>query len=200
MPRLPTFQIALSGGADVGLNFGWRFREKLTGIWKHDTALANVPPEAIAEWEKDGQAVHLMPYAINGQPSTFTFRALTGFETRAVFGGGMNSAQWYYEACRIGVRFKDAPEEALSPEGHKVPCVSKGADGIFRLSPQFIDGTCDDEFINMYGALIMGASLPTEAEKKALSPQSGPSPSSAPANPVAAAGTVAPTEPAGQAA
>src|SRR6185436_18724093 len=94
----------------MGLDFGWRVDDTRETIWKGDSALRNVPAGVLADWERDGDASHLRPYASAGKPTVFTFRSLTLEENRFVLGATIDGELdgWLRRVLfcfRIGVAF-----------------------------------------------------------------------------------------------
>lgn len=169
----------------MALRFGWRANDKRETIWLGDPALKDVPDSSSEDWRKDGDASHLRNFATAGQPTVFTFRALSFTEAEYVNGiydQTMPSIHLMFAACfRIAVRFTGAPEtytiESTGQTGLKT---------IERVSgiPMLAEGFCQNlrfeypGMVEFYGNLILNASRPTEPEKKASSPPPTPTPSS----------------------
>jgi len=170
----------------MGLDFGFKVNDKREGAWIGDPAFANVPESARADWEKDGAAVHLLPYAINGKPTVFEWRALDVYEARhmkRLFADwGPGSMQLLTLECfALGVRFPDVQEDGPAQSGVPLKKMTRDAQGFARLSREFL-GQLDQRYpglIDAYGVLIFNATVPSEQEKKASSPPSTETPSSA---------------------
>lgn len=171
----------------MALRFGWRASDKRETIWREDPALRNVPEGVIEDWRKDGDASHLRPFATGGQPTVFTFRALSFMEAQYVDGLNTDASiagvmlQWAI-CFRLAVRFPDAPET------YKVESTGQqGLRSIERVAgmQMLSEGVCNFlrfEYPGMtefYGMLIRQASVPSEPEKKASSPPPILTPSSA---------------------
>lgn len=184
----------------MALSFGWRANDTRESIWREDTALQNVSAAALEDWKVDGDASHLRKFATNGKPTIITYRALNPDESRvamALFFNSSNALESYSRATlicfRIGVDFKDAPATIKVNEGYETvehDRVVKDK-GLRMLSLEFV---ADLEakypgIVSFYGGLIYRATYPDETEKKASSPPSMPTPSSA------AESTTAITEP-----
>jgi hypothetical protein len=161
------------------LRLGWRASEKRDTIWIGDPALENVPESAREDWQKDGDAVHLRPYATAGQPEGISFRSLTFTEAQYIKGMYDSatpgpSFELVVSFCfRLAVRFKDAAESYTVE--------STGAGGLRTIErvagfAVLAEGFCNNlrfeypGMVEFYGALIWTASMPTEPEKKASSP------------------------------
>ena len=170
----------------MGLNFGFRPHEQRESIWREDDALDSVPEAALSQWKVDGDASHLRPYATKGTPAKVTFRTLTSDEHLMVttrYYGAANNLESYLRMTllcfRLAVDFPDAPTEITDARGVKIQRVVKEY-GSTLLSDDFVrhiehayPGICA-----FYGGLVLGASLPTAAEKKASSQSPTPPPSS----------------------
>lgn len=170
----------------MGLDFGWRVNDKHETVWKGDGALLDVPAGALADWEKDGEAVHLLPFAKNGQAEVFTFRALNLDEKRLMQGLYDEETSGYARmvlACfRIGVEFPGASEEyKRESTGQTGFRLWDRVKGIRMLSEPFV-AALEARYpgiVEFYGKLIFSATFPSEPEKKASSPQSTRTQSSA---------------------
>jgi len=188
----------------MALRFGYRAGEKRDTIWIGDAALENVPQSAREDWQKDGDAVHLRNYATAGQPTTFTFRALTFTEAqyvRGMYDSASPGPSWelVVSMCfRMAVRFRDAPESfTLEPTGVTGLRSTERVAGMTVLSEGFANHMrCEyPGMVEFYGALIFAASQPSEPEKKASSPPPTLPPSSEVASSTAVtAATGAPAE------
>ncbi len=168
----------------MGLNFGWKPSDVRESIWQGDDSLANVPEAALVSWRVDGDASHLKPYATNGAPSKITFRTLTADELMMVqtryFGAErVESYTRMVLLCfRIAVDFPDAPTETTDARGVKVTRVAKES-GVVMMTDGFIRHI-EESYPGIgffYGNLVLQASMPTAAEKKASSQPSTPPPS-----------------------
>ena len=165
----------------MALDFGYRVNDERDGIWIGDPALMAVPESAVTDWEKDGIAAHLLPYAKNGQPSILKFRALNFREDRYVrrhFGMGVGGALIAAECFALAVRFPDMQEVATARNGTKVSTMERRGD-FTVLSDAFLQHL-DEKLpglINFFGNLIFEATYPSLAEKKASSPPSTETPS-----------------------
>ncbi len=192
----------------MALSFGWRANDTRESIWRDDTALQNVSAAALEDWQTDGDASHRRKFATAGQPTIVTFRALTPDESRvamAMFFGSNNALESYTRATlicfRIGVDFKGAPDKIRYNyrDEHGTP-VEGEADRIIKekslrmLASEFVADleTRYPGIVGFYGGLIYRATYPDEVEKKASSPQSMQTPSSA-AEPQPTAATTAPS-------
>jgi hypothetical protein len=172
----------------MGLNFGWKAHDTRESIWSGDPALVDVPEVALEEWVKDGEARHLLPYAKAGQPSIIEFRALSIDESqhlelyRTGLGSGEESfARFLLMAFRMGVRFKDAPERGYRDHKGQEHAMLVRERGIAMLAEGFCD-YIEREYpgiIGFYGVKVYFATRPSEPEKKASSPLSTQTPSSA---------------------
>jgi hypothetical protein len=181
----------------MALSFGWRANDVRESIWRDDDALTNVPAAALEAWKEDGDASHLRPYALGGQPTVITFRTLNPDESRiaqAYFYQGDNALESYTRATlicfRIGVDFAGAPDGIGTPDGTIHPRIVKDR-GTRMLALEFVAAMEAQHpgIVSFYGGLIYKATWPTEVEKKASSPPSTLTPSSA------AVSTTAITEP-----
>lgn len=185
----------------MALSFGWKLNEKRYGIWKGDPALGTVPPEVLESWERDGQAAHLEPYAINGKAEVIEFRSLRIDETRGLLKPTTTVGQAYLDCFRLGVRFPRAQESWRAADGTTARVVTRDESGFPKLSLGFVEAleASYPGIVDFYGELIFAASFPSEPEKKASSPPSTPKLSLV-AETTGAAGTAAPSAPAGPAA
>jgi len=189
----------------MGLDFGWRVNDKHETVWKGDAALVDVPAGVLDDWQRDGGAVHLLPYAKNGQPEVFTFRALNIDEKRLLQGLYDEESSGYARmilACfRIGVEFPGASEEyKRESTGQSGFRLWERVRGVRMLSEPFV-AALEAKYpgmVEFYGSLIFNATFPSEPEKKASSPQSTKTPSSAAGTSMA--GTVDHAKPEGAAA
>lgn len=181
----------------MALSFGWKANDVRESIWRDDDALANVPAAAMEAWKEDGDASHLRPYALHGQPTLISFRTLNPDESRiaqAYFYQGDNALESYTRATlicfRIGVDFVGAPDEIATPDGSRHARIVKER-GVRMLAHEFVSAmeTAQPGIVSFYGGLIYKATWPTETEKKASSPPYTLTPSSA------AVSTTAITEP-----
>lgn len=166
----------------MALDLGWFQDDVRDTIWKGDPALGEVPPDVIKAWEEDGAASHLLPYAKPGQePTVFTFRALT-LREKAHVDSKWISGIWsvFTEAFLIGVEFKKASDPDRMPSGAFAERTVR-ENGIRMLNEKFAQGLeqRNPGIVRFYGQLICGGTFLTEAEKKALSPSSTTTPSSA---------------------
>jgi hypothetical protein len=163
----------------MGMEFGWRVNDTRDTVWRGDSALANVPPGALEDWKKDGDASHLLPYATIGKAEVFTFRALNLEESRWVT--GMNPASdlsgllRQVLACfRIGVSFPGAPDTyARESTGQQGLSKTERNQGLRMLALPFVQAL-EEKYpgiTGFYGGLIFNATFPSEDEKKASSPQ-----------------------------
>lgn len=193
----------------MALQIGWRANELRESIWIGDPALGEVPDAALEAWRLDGDASHLEPYATNGEPTTILFRALTlseqayvrtpmyGNESQGEKMAGLERA--IILCFRIGCSFKGAGDSAGTDPGtgakRKLIVNEKG---IWMLSEAVINdvGKAFPGLIEFYGNLVFAASFLSEIEKKASSPPSTQTPSSAEAS---TAATTEPSPPAGAA-
>jgi hypothetical protein len=162
----------------MGLDFGWRANDTRDTIWREDTSLVNVPSGALSDWNRDGDASHLLPYAKNGKPEVFTFRALSLDESRYVLGILMDGAATSWPRAllycfRIAVDFPQAPEKFTDSSG-KDNGRSTRVHGIRMLADPFCFAleVKYPGIIAFYGQLIYAATFPSEAEKKASLPPS----------------------------
>jgi hypothetical protein len=170
----------------MALSFGWRENDARESIWIGDPALGPIPPQAEAGWREDGDASWLEPHLIGGQPTRINFRNLTPDESRAVQGyfmESLGSIDGYMRAVlmcfRIAVSFEGMPDVMRDSSGVDHPVIVKER-GIRMLGNGFVEKLNRDYpgMIDFYGGLILRASLPTDAEKKASSQPSTPTPSS----------------------
>lgn len=168
----------------MGLTLGWRPKVSYDGAWPEDPAFKDVPPEVLAEWAKDGQALHLMPYAKNGEPTVFQWRALDGDARRFArsFLDGEGTVSRMFAVCfRLGAEFKAGDGEDFRvelPSGEVATGMQRTVkEGHLRmLAKEFVDAL-DINYpglVDFYGALIWQASVPSVQEKKASSPPSTP--------------------------
>lgn len=171
----------------MAFKIGWKPNDVRESIWMNDPALKNVPATAIDAWLEDGGAEHLRPYCLNGQPTIIQFRNLTSDElmvARAPYAGAANSIEAWTRACmlafRIGGSFVGMESEIGTPDGGRHPATVRER-GVRMLADEIIrsiESNPETRGIPMhYGALILMASQPTDAEKKASSPPSTPTPS-----------------------
>ncbi len=170
----------------MALSFGWRSNDIRESIWKGDPALKNVTPAALEAWEEDGDASHLEMFETKGDPATrITFRNLTPDETRIAQGYFVDASSFegYMRAIlvcfRIAVGFPDTPE-VRTQDGVKRGYVVREK-GIRMLANEFVS-ELENKYpgmVGFYGTLVLNASFATELEKKASSPQSTQTPSSA---------------------
>ncbi len=163
----------------MGLSFGWKSNDTRESIWKDDNSLVNVPESALVSWRVDGDASHLRPFATNGQASKITFRTLNSDEYLAVttrhYGAGSieSYSRMTLLGFRIAVDFPDAPNEFTDARGVRQLRVVKEqgtamlSDGFVRHIEETYPG-----IVLFYGNLVLQASMPTPAEKKASSPPS----------------------------
>ncbi len=171
----------------MALSLGWRANEIRESIWKGDPALEGVTAAALSAWEEDGDAGHLEPFVKHGQPTRLEFRNLNGDEIRYVRGPGFEASSiggavdriWRL-AFRIGINIVGMPVSIRDPEGIEHHTIVR-QEGIRMLA-----GGLTDELertypgiVDFYGAMIFGASVPSDKEKKASSPPSTQTPSSA---------------------
>jgi hypothetical protein len=170
----------------MGLRFGWRATEVRESIWREDEALGEIPAAAMASWREDGDASWLRPFCTKGQPQIINFRNLTPDETRVMqsYWVDPNNALEGYARCllmafRIGVDFP-GKELQKTAEGTAFSIIVKER-GLRMLAEPFVAQIGRDypAMISFYGKLIYDASVATETEKKASSPLSTPTPSSA---------------------
>ena len=172
----------------MGLGFGYKKRERRWSIWKNDPALEAVSEEALTAWRKDGDASHLRPFVKPGQtPSEIIFRSLTTDQkarvqllleqrrddTTEAF------AACYHLAFRLGVELPAVPSQIPDADGVLHDKMTNER-GLALLAEEVLDWY-DDSWPGLtlfYGALIFWASFASDAEKKALSLPSTPTPSS----------------------
>lgn len=189
----------------MSLSFGWRANDTRESIWREDTALQNVSAAALEDWKADGDASHLRKYATAGKPSLITFRGLTPDEARMASARMADPSSpiesWgrgLLMCFRIGVDFPDAPSTIRynykDADGNHQEGAAKRVvleRGIRMLASEFVAQLEHDYkgIVAFYGKLIYEATYPSEVEKKASSPQSMQTPSSA------AESTTATTEP-----
>lgn len=189
----------------MGLRFGWIKGQVIDSVWKEDTALIETKPDgtkvtrcsaaALAAWEEDMDASHLLPFAV-GTPTTIRVRNLNADEltmANACYYDCANAyegaARAWLMAFRIAVDFEgvtDASEES----GAKHGIVTKER-GVRMLALPFVQALMEQYagIVAFYGSRILNASQASDAEKKASSPPSTPTPSKAEES------TVATTEP-----
>ena len=189
----------------MGLKFGWRARVSRESIWRGDEALhkpscrllatrgadcdcGNVPAAALASWHGDPDASHLRAYATHGQPQIIRWRTLTAEEIvmcEAFYQDATNSFEagmraWLL-AFRLAVNFpgkEDQRDEEDQSVKHSIVENEKGRD---MLAEEFVKALMEEYpgIVAFYGSRIINASRPTAAEKKASSPPSTSTPSSA---------------------
>lgn len=171
----------------MAISFGWKANDVRESIWRDDDALTNVPGAALEAWKEDGDASHLRPYALHGQPTLISFRTLNPDESRiaqAYFYQGDNALESYTRATlicfRIGVDFIGAPDMVGTTDGVLHHRIVKER-GVRMLAQEFVSAmeTSQPGIVSFYGGLIYRATWPTETEKKASSPPSTQTPSSA---------------------
>lgn len=177
----------------MGLRFGWRVTEVRESIWCEDEALTRdadgkvaVPAAAMAAWRETGDATALEPYCTNGKPQIIRYRTLTLDEievVRAPFIDPTHVVEGYRRLLimcfRIGVDFA-GKETQGTPDAVMHDIIVK-QDGIRMLAEPFVAALerSHPGLIGFYGKLIWDGSRSTDAEKKASSPPSTPTPSSA---------------------
>jgi len=152
--------------------------------WIGDPALLDVPETAKADWRKDGAAAHLRPFAKNGDLTVITIRDLTPSEVRYVkrhVYTGASVESMYYDCFVLAARFKGAPEAQAMPDGTTEGMLERNGDGFVTLSDAFITGLDHEHpgLVTFFGELIFGNTWPKAVEKKASSPPSTETPSSA---------------------
>ncbi len=171
----------------MALSFGWRANEVRESIWKDDPALVGVSKGALESWEHDGDASWLRPFATAGAPTIIRFRSLTADEKHVALSplvGAGNAVEGFgrtlLRAFRLAVEFEDAPDQIRDAGGddHRI----RGKEFGFSMLAQEIVEDLETRYpgiVNFYGGLIYRASVLTDSEKKASSPQSTATPSSA---------------------
>lgn len=171
----------------MALSFGWRANDVRESHWIDDPAFQNVSEAARQSWLEDGDSSHLAPFAKAGKPELITFRNLTPDETRVVsayFADQAGTLEGYARATlacfRIAVDFPGAEETIRGVDGGNHPRIVKER-GIRMLANEFVSHmeTAYKGMVAFYGGLILRASFATDAEKKASSPPSTPTPSKA---------------------
>lgn len=171
----------------MALSFGWTAGDVREGIWSLDPALKDVPAQALDAWGDDGDAAHLRPYALNGEPTIIRFRNLTCDEeciAKSYFAlQDATPSEAYNRAAlicfRIGVDFDGAPDEVQTPDGSKHKRIVRER-GVRMLAEPFVANVkhAFPGLVEFYGGLIFRATYATELEKKASSPPVTPMPSS----------------------
>lgn len=179
----------------MALSFGWRANDQRESIWIGDPALKDVSDAAAEAWRESGDAVHLEPYATKGKPTTIFVRALTADERTFVLApmtgnesegeklAGLGRAMLL--AFRIGVSFKGMSDSVgRDPDTDLKRKVIVNERGIRMLATNIVDDLqkAYPGLVEFYGGLVFNASFLTDAEKKASSPPSMPTPSSAAAS------------------
>ena len=174
----------------MALSFGWKANDLRESIWIHDPALQNVPLGAKEAWQEDGDASHLEPYATGGKPTIIRFRALTPDE-RPIVMGPLSTADSNFEGgnralirCfRIAVSFEGMEESTQIATGARERLTVKDH-GVRMLALEVVDDliTKYPGMVEFYGNLVFQASFLSDSEKKASSPPSMPTPSSAEAS------------------
>jgi hypothetical protein len=190
----------------MALSFGWRANDIRESIWKDDPAIPrlvggnapDVPAGVLASWQEDGDASHLLPFATHGSPTIITFRSLTPDEKPVILAlmqSAVNKDEGFMRAMlacfRIGVDFKGAP--AAIPDSDGVDHALSGKERGIRMLPLNFVGYLQDNYpgmIEFYGGLVFQSSFLGDAEKKASSQPSTPTPSSVVAS---TTGTTAPS-------
>jgi hypothetical protein len=176
---------------------GWKANEIHESIWIEDEALADVPPGARAAWKEDGEARHLEPYVRNGKPARIEWRTLNGDELRFVRGFAFDSPSFIVAiermwrlAFRLAVTIEGMPATIRGKDDVDHP-TSKRESTFVMMSSEYCDHIDRNNpgIVDFYGQMIADASQLTEKQKKASSPPSTPTPSSA------EEGTAATTEP-----
>lgn len=176
----------------MAIDFGWRTGDVRESYWIDDPAFIGadgkslVPQAARDAWQEDGDASHLEPYKRNGIPTRFTFRTLTTDETEYVrkfffadgFEGGWGRA--CNAAFRIAVDLPDLPDEYVDSAGRKLRKTVKES-FLRMLSDDVMRGlhAVSTGIVAFYGSLVLRAAFLTDAEKKASSQPSTPTPSAA---------------------
>ena len=175
----------------MSLKFGWRATEVRESIWKGDLCLlgpdgtSRATAAALAAWQEDGDASHLRPFC-EGTPTIIRVRTLSPDELQAVqallFNPGIpmeGYSRAILLAFRIGIDFA-GKEEHRTPEG-AIHGITVNERGIRMLAEPIVAQLAQDYpgMVWFYGKLILDASQATEKEKKASSPPSTPTPSSA---------------------
>lgn len=164
----------------MALDFGWRVVDPRESIWRGDPALGPVPADVLERWEDDGEASHLLPYVRPGEhPTTIRVRTLTQDESHFVQGivatAGADGIFRAWLACfRMAVSFEGLPEKI---NGNPTHVTERG----FRMMADPLVAYYAHAFPGItyfYGAKVYSAAIPSEAEKKASSPPSTPTPSS----------------------
>ena len=172
----------------MALSLGWKANDIRESIWHKDPALRQPLADGVlAAWREDGDASHLEPYITNGTPTIIEWRALNADE-KPIVQAPMTDAENNLEGAtrawlrcfRMAVRFKDTEEKAKTPDGLEHRLVVKER-GVWMLSLGFVDSIIDNYpgLMEFYGNLVFMASFLSDAEKKALSPLSTATPSSA---------------------
>ncbi len=170
----------------MGLSLGWKANDVRESIWKDDAALRlPLPAGAITAWQEDGDASHLTPY-LEGEPTYIEFRALTPDE-KPIVQAPMTEAENHLEGAtrawlrcfRMAVRFRDMEESTTGADGNKHRMVVKEK-GVWMLALELVDDimTKYPGMVEFYGHLVFMSSFLSDAEKKASSPPSTPTPSS----------------------
>ena len=172
----------------MGLSLGWKANDIRDSFWKGDPAFRDIPAAALSEWQKDGDASHLARYALNGQPTRIQFRNLTLDETRAIqsyFVDDPSQFGAYRRACalafRIAVSFPDSQDDRMRDQAGQWHPIVVRERGVKMLADEYVNGldTTYPGIIDFYGGKILESTMATDAEKKASSPPSTPTPSSA---------------------
>jgi hypothetical protein len=193
----------------MALSFGWRANDIRESIWIGDPSLVNVTDAALEAWRTDGDASHLEPYATSGEPTTILWRALTLSEQAYVrtpmYGNdsqeeklsGLERA--IILSFRIGCSFKGAGDSMGQDPGTGIKRkIVVNEKGIWMLSEAVVADLVKafPGLLEFYGNLVFAASFLSDSEKKASSPPSTPTPSSAEAS---TAATTEPSPPVGAA-
>ncbi len=183
----------------MGLKFGWRAHDVRESIWFEDESLIDVdaqgkktnraPAAALDAWREDADASHLLPYATNGEPTIIRFRNLSPDEFRVVqayFVDPTNSFEGavraWLAAFRIAIDFPGKETQAdTSGSGAPPHAIVVKEHGIRMMANELVTALEENYpgIVAFYGRRILNASMATDAEKKASSPQSTQTPSSA---------------------
>ncbi len=176
----------------MALDIGWRPGEVRESIWIDDPSLRNVSSAAREAWKEDGDASHLTPFIVDGDPTKIVFRTLSSSEAAYVrslyFEDGWELA--CIAAFRIGADFPDMPDNHVHASGKmlkktvKVGSLRMLSDDVVRgvnvaAPPKGDQSGSALGMVLFYGNLIFNAALLTKSEKKASSQPSTPTPSGA---------------------
>ncbi len=173
----------------MAFDFGWKANDIRISIWRGDKALKDVPVAALEAWREEPEASHLEPYVKPGEKATLVqLRNLTPDELRLAYGpyaDALNNVEAWTRACllafRVAVSFVDMPAHIVNPAtGDRHPTTVRER-GVRMLANELVMYLEENNpgMVGFYGSLILDASSPTGAEKKASSPPSTQTPSAA---------------------